>query len=115
VPLQIIEEMMMDVQQSGSSLPSQIDDSDSDEGMELLEVHEAMDKNITRTRKPTMRLLGCIGKQQTLILLDSQSAATFINTALVEKCGLPVTSSVISQYTSTDGGLMVSDKLVPKL
>jgi hypothetical protein len=54
--------MMMDVQQSGSSLPSQIDDSDSDEGMELLEVHEAMDKNITRTRKPTMRLLGCIGK-----------------------------------------------------
>jgi hypothetical protein len=29
VPLQIIEEMMMDVQQSGSSLPSQIDDSDS--------------------------------------------------------------------------------------
>jgi hypothetical protein len=103
VPLQIIEEMMMVVQQSGSSLPSQIEDSDSDEGMELMEVNEATDKNITRIRKPTMRLLGCIGKQQTLILVDSGSAATFINTALVEKCGLPVTSATSSQYTAADG------------
>jgi hypothetical protein len=115
VPLQVVEEMMMAFQQSGSTLSFQVHDSDSNEGMEVLEVQEVKDQNSPRGRKPTMRLLGYIGKLQTLILLDSGSAATFINTALVEKCGLSVTNSVRSQYTATDGGLMVSDKVMPKL
>jgi hypothetical protein len=115
VPLQDIKEMILAIQQSGSSLPSQIEDLDSDEGMELMEVHEAVGKNTTRVRKPTMRLLGYIGKQQALILLDSVSSATFINTALVEKCGPSVTSAIRSQYTTVDWGLMISDKLVPQL
>jgi hypothetical protein len=58
VPLQVVEEMMMAIQQSGSALPNQSDDSDSDEGMELLEVQEVKDQNTPRRRKPSMRLLG---------------------------------------------------------
>jgi hypothetical protein len=115
VPLQVVEELMMAFQQSGSAFPAQVDDYDSDEGMELLEVQEVKDQNTTRSRKPTMRLLGYTGKQQALILLDSGSAATFINSALVDKCGLSITDSVRSQYIATDGGLMVSDKVVPRL
>jgi hypothetical protein len=115
VPLQVVEVLMMACQQSGSALPVQIDDSDSDEGMELLQVQEARDQNTPRSRKPTMRLLGYTGNQQALIMLGSRSAATFINTALVEKCGLSTVDSVRSQYTAADGGLMVFDKVVPKL
>jgi hypothetical protein len=74
--------------------------------MELMEVQEI---------NPTMRLLGCLGQQQALILVDSGSAATFINTALVKKCGLSSTSALRSQYTTADGGLMIFDKLVPQL
>lgn len=53
--------------------------------------------------------------QQALILLDSGSAATFISTDLVNKCGLSVIEAAKSQYTAADGGLMVSDKMVAKL
>jgi hypothetical protein len=83
--------------------------------MELLQVQEVMDHNTTRVNKPTMRLLGCIGKQKALILLDSGSDSTCINTTLVENRGLSVTNSFRSQCTTADRGLMISDKVVPKL
>jgi hypothetical protein len=102
--MQMVEKMMMAFQQSGSALPSQSDDSDSEEGMELLEFQEVKDHNTPKSRKPTIRLLGYIGKQQALILLDLGSAATFINTDLVNKCGLSVIQATKSQYTAIDGG-----------
>jgi hypothetical protein len=89
VPLHIVEEMMSVVQQLAVQ-PALTEDSDSEEGLELMEVHEVREQNIKGTKKLTMRLLGQIGKQHALILVDSSSAATFISTTLVEKCGLPV-------------------------
>jgi hypothetical protein len=47
--------------------------------------------------------------------VDLDSAATFINTTLVERCGLSVQNSVHSQYTAIDGGMMISDIMVSGL
>ena len=42
-------------------------------------------------RRKTMRLLGKIGRQQVLILVDSGSIGTFVSTSLVQKLKLPIT------------------------
>jgi hypothetical protein len=62
-----------------------------------------------------MRLLGWVGKRQALILVDSGSVATFINTTFADKCGLHMDQSECSQFSADDGGLMVCNKIVPKL
>jgi hypothetical protein len=62
-----------------------------------------------------MRLLGWIGKQHALILVDSGSAATFIDLALAEKCGLPKVQVEHFNYIAADGGLMILNMMLPKL
>jgi hypothetical protein len=109
-----VEELMSAVQQHEAMQPALTEDSDSEEGVELMEVHEIREQSIKRTKKPTMRLLGWIGKQHALILVDSGYAATFISTNLVEKCELSAQHSEHSQYTA-DGGLMTCDPIVPRL
>jgi hypothetical protein len=115
VPLHIVEEMVSAAQQSGPALSDPNEEFDSDEGLELLAVFNGKDQSQVKTRKPTMRLLGWIGKQHALILVDSGSAATFIDLAFAEKCGLPKVQVEHSNYTVADGGLMTSDMMVPKL
>jgi hypothetical protein len=89
VPLPVVEELMSAVHiETGQQLTAE--DSDSEEGLELMEVHEAKEQNDHKVKRPTMRLLGWIGNQQALILVDSGSAATFISTPMVDKCKLPV-------------------------
>jgi hypothetical protein len=62
-----------------------------------------------------MRLLGWIGNQQALNLVDSGSAATFISTPMVDKCKLPIQKATQSHYTVANGGKMISDTMVPGL
>jgi hypothetical protein len=114
VPLHIVEELMSAVHIEAEH-PTPQEDCDSEEGLELMEMQEAQERHNKRIRKPTMRLLGWIGKQQTLILVDSGSAATFISTSLVDWCQLSVQDSVQSQYTAADGGKIVSTTIVPTL
>jgi hypothetical protein len=115
VPLHIVEEKMAVVHQSGCTVPNQGEESNSDEGLELLVVHDMEQQPKKGARKPTMRFQGWIGKQQVLILVGSGSASTFIGTAFAERCGLPLEDTKQSQYTATDGGLMICDKIVPRL
>jgi hypothetical protein len=87
------------VHQSGSAMPVQNEESDSDDGLELLAVQQEDGQPSTKVRRPTMRLLGWVGKHQALILVDSGSASTFIRTCFAEKCGLPMEPSEYSQFT----------------
>jgi hypothetical protein len=107
VPLHIVDEMMTVVHQSGSAMPVQNEESDSDDGLELLAVQQEDGQPSTKVRRPTMRLLGWVGKHQALILVDSGSASTFIRTCFAEKCGLPMEPSEYSQFTVAHGGLMI--------
>jgi hypothetical protein len=90
VPMYIVEEMLSIVHQSGSAMPVQNEESDSDEGLELLAVQQGKGQPPTKVRGPTMRLLGWVGKHQALILVDSRSASTFVSTPFAEKCGMPM-------------------------
>jgi predicted metal-binding protein len=88
VHLHIVQEVLSDVRQFGSVVLVQTEESDSDEGLELLAMQKEQDHSATTVKKPTMRLLGWVGKQQALILVDLGSAATFISTTFADKCGL---------------------------
>jgi hypothetical protein len=114
VPLHIVEEMVLAATQPEAALTDHNDDFDSDEGLELLAVMKGQAQSHSKARKPTMRLVGWVGKQQTLILVDLGSAATFVSTPFVEKCGLPIVQDGHTQYTTNYGGLMILDKMVPK-
>lgn len=54
-----------------------------------------------------MKLLGKVGKQQVLILVDSSSKGTFVSTELVERLKLSTVPCEESKYKAADGGLMV--------
>jgi hypothetical protein len=96
VPLQFVEEVLSAVHQSESAVPMQTEESDSDEGLELLAVQKEQDQSATAVRKPTMRMLGWVGKHQSLILVDSGSDVTFISTTFADKCGLHMDQSECS-------------------
>jgi hypothetical protein len=115
VPLHIVEEMMSAVHQSGSSLLVQTEESNFDDGLELMAVQNRRDQSTRKVKRPTMRLQGWVGKQHALILVDLGSATTFVSTLFVDKCGLPMAQLEHSQYTATDGGLMTCNRIVPKL
>jgi hypothetical protein len=96
VPLHIVEEVLSVVLQSGSAVPMQTEEYDSDEGLKLLAVQKEHNQSATAVKKLTMRLLRWVGKQRALILVDSGSAATFISTTFADKCGLHMDQSECS-------------------
>jgi hypothetical protein len=109
-----VEEMVLAATQPEAALTDHHEDFDSDEGLELLAIMKGQAQSHSKARKPIMRLVGWVGKQHALILVDSRSAATFVSTPFVEKCGPPTLQVGHAQYTAADGGLMISDKIVPK-
>jgi hypothetical protein len=115
VQLHVVEELMSAVHREAGQ-QNFAEDFDLEEGLELMEVQEAREQKDHRIKRPIMRPLGWIGKQQVLILVDSGSAATFISTPMVDKCKLTVQKVAQSQYTAADGaGRMISDTMVPCL
>ncbi|WVZ76979.1 LOW QUALITY PROTEIN: hypothetical protein U9M48_024887, partial [Paspalum notatum var. saurae] len=57
-------------------------------------------------------LLGYVGKQQVLILVDSGSVGTFVSERLVKALQLPVIECSPATFTAADGGLMQSNTMV---
>lgn len=62
-----------------------------------------------------MKILGQVGKQQVLILVDSGSVGTFVSSELVQRLKLPATACPESVFKATDGGLMTCNARIPAL
>ena len=79
------------------------------EGLVLAIVSKA---DSTTQKRRTMKLLGKIGKEQILILVDSGSVGTFVSTTLVHKLDLSTTTYPNSSYKSASGGTMLCNSMV---
>jgi hypothetical protein len=66
-------------------------------------------------KRSTLRLLGIIGTQQVLILVDSWSIGTFASKGLVDHLMLPTQSCAQTQFRAADGGIMSCTKWVARL
>jgi hypothetical protein len=66
-------------------------------------------------KRSTLRLLGIIGTQQVLILVDSWSIGTFASKGLVDHLMLPTQSCAQTQFWAADGGIMSCTEWVARL
>ena len=73
------------------------------------------DPSVKTSKRRTMKILGKVGKQQVLILVDSGSIGTFVSEELVKRLKLATTPCTESTFKSADGGLMVCLAQVPEL
>jgi len=110
VPLHVLEELLDMLEPTDDNSDTASDEENNSETPVL-----AIDTKAPLLRRKTMRLLGKIGKQQILILVDSGSIGTFVSTSLVQKLKLPVTDCAESIFKSANGGLMVCNTMVPEL
>ena len=112
VPLHMLEEIL-DAIEPIDDCTDEDSESTLDSESPLLAISDKPDtKQVTRR---TMKLLGTIGKQQVLILVDSGSIGTFVNSALVQKLQLQKEQCPESSYKSASGGTMICNSLVPQL
>jgi hypothetical protein len=65
--------------------------------------------------KKTMRLKATIQQQEMLVLIDSGSSGTFINSTVVQQLGLPITAAPLTHVTVADGGKLTSEGVVENL
>jgi hypothetical protein len=66
-------------------------------------------------KRRTLRFRGSIGQQEFLILLDSGSSVTFINSNLVTKLNLLKEGCDPIQFMLAEGSTMLSDTVIPEL
>ena len=112
VPLHMLEEIL-DAIEPIDDCTDEDSESTLDSESPLLAISDKPDtKQVTRR---TMKLLGSIGKQQVLILVNSGSIGTFVNSALVQKLQLQNEQCPESSYKSASGGTMICNSLVPQL
>jgi hypothetical protein len=112
VPLHIIEELLEVLQiQDGS-------DSTSNKSVESEEDNFMMLGNFAvgnANRKRAFRVQGTIGKHQILILVDSGSVSSFINSELVDQLQCTRKQMPPSTYVVANGAKMACDHFVPQL
>lgn len=87
VPLHVLEELMEVLQLEGDD--TEIRDGDSKNSEEEILMSISQSAAVGVQGKRTIRLQGCIGDQEVLVLIDSGSSGKFISEALVQKCKLP--------------------------
>lgn len=110
IPLHVLDELWEAVQEDQSpTMDYSSDSSDAD----VLSLSLAAAEGIQGRR--TIRLHGLIQDHDILLLLDSGSCSTFINSITVSRLGLPVESTTPTQVTAANGGKMLCSKKVPSL
>lgn len=97
--------------QEGSDADSVSDEEETTDGM-VMAVSTPTTQGSTKKRR-TMRFRGFIGKQELLILPDSGSVGTFVSPKLIQQIQHPVVSCSPIQFTTADGGSMLSDTHIP--
>jgi len=112
IPLHVLEEILDAIEpvEDGSD-----DESDTplDSESPVLAISDKTEPKQPTRR--TMKLLGTIGKQHVLILVDSGSIGTFVSNTLVDKLQLPTVPCTESHYKSASGGTMVCNRVVQQL
>nr|XP_051210878.1 uncharacterized protein LOC127328311 [Lolium perenne] len=111
VALHILEELL-------DALPPDPDsglDDEASSGDELMCADIAAIVGSTPARRRTIRLHGHVGEHEVLILVDSGSGASFIDTRLVDKLHVSPQPCEPSQFVIANGDTMVSDKMLPNL
>jgi hypothetical protein len=68
-----------------------------------------------KRKNRTLRLQGFIGKQEILILLDSESAGTFISQEMAKQVKQEIKTCEALHFTAADGTIMPSDQYIPQL
>ncbi|KAK1608898.1 hypothetical protein QYE76_032571 [Lolium multiflorum] len=111
VPLHILEELL-DVLPPD---PDSASDDDVSSGDELMCVDAAAIAGSTPARRRTIRLHGHVGEHEVLILVDSGSGASFIDTRLVDKLHASPQPCEPSQFVIANGDTMISDTMLPNL
>lgn len=66
-------------------------------------------------RRRTLKLCGCIGKQEILILVDLGTVATFISDSLVDRLQLDTVATEPTKFMAADGSPMICSFRVPNL
>lgn len=112
IPLHVLEEILDAIEP--------VDDTSDEESELSLDTESPVlaisSKSESRqTSRRTMKLLGTIGKQQVLILVDSDSIGTFVSKSLVQKLQLSTESCPESQFKSASGGVMACNQVVKQL
>ncbi|WVZ89851.1 hypothetical protein U9M48_036204 [Paspalum notatum var. saurae] len=107
IPLHVLEEILdaIEIGDCGSA-------EDTIEDEQVLVVQEPVNNSKSRQ---TLKLLGTIGDQQVLILVDSGSIGTFVSEQLVSKLQLPRVACEAAQFKAADGSLMDCTQYVQKL
>lgn len=112
IPLHVLEEIL-DAIEPDEDCIDEASDLTSDSESPILAIADKA-TSCLNTRK-TMKLLGTIGKQQVLILVDSGSIGTFVSHSLVSKLQLSTEPCAESSYKSASGGTMICNSVVPQL
>jgi hypothetical protein len=111
VPLHVLEELweMMDLNQDKEEESEEDEDSD----VELLQL-SLVAAHGTKGKK-TIRLQGLINHQEVLILVDSGSSGTFLNSDVVEKLQLPTKKVPAVQVAIAGGAKLTTDSAAEAL
>lgn len=113
VSIHVLQELL-DAIHAESDPDSESNDEDSEvaAGQVVMTV-QPMTHPVKKSR--ILRFKGIIDNQEILILLDSRSSGTFVNTELVDKLKLFAKPCDSMQFLSADGRAMLSDGVIPSL
>lgn len=110
-PLHVIEELM-----DALEPPDESGSCSSDTEQESDVVMAIGDAPVScSVKRKTMRLQGCIGKQEVLILVDSGSVGSFISEALAAQLQYPQQDCVASSFVTADGSAMTCTRKIQNL
>ena len=113
VSIHVLQEFMDAVHvEPEADYATEDEDTEADAGQVVMAVHPQPQPS-KRTR--TLRFTCHINQQEILILLDSGSSGTFINSDLVERCNLEQHDCDSLKFMAADGSSLLSDKVIPQL
>ena len=69
----------------------------------------------TPAKRRTMRLKGCLGNREVIILVDSGSSGTFVSTELSQHLNWPMEDCQATQYAAVDGTQLMCNKVLKGL
>ena len=101
VSLHVIEELFDALQPPDSETDAYSSSDDESEPAVVLAVNPQ--SLATSVKRRTMKLQGCLGSRQVVILVDSSSSGTFVSSELAQQLNWPAQECPATQYAAADG------------
>lgn len=117
IPLHVIQELLEAVQvEPDEDYNSSEEDFEAQADQVVMALKPATSSiSEAKKRNRTLRLKGHIGSQEILILVDSESATTFISTEVAQKLKHALKTCEALSFVAADGSPMVSDSIIPNM